>query len=82
MHCKSFSHFFNKTFWHISDINTWSFNETLINEVVSFEQLALERQQIIKYSIMLDLLDTIKCLVLGKESLSKDTQTEITSLAD
>ena len=77
MHCKSFSHFFNKTFWHISDINTWSFNETLINEVVSFE-----RQQIIKYSIMLDLLDTIKCLVLGKESLSKDTQTEITSLAD
>ena len=35
---ESFSHFFNKKYWHISDINVWNFNETLTNDVVSFEQ--------------------------------------------
>ena len=39
LHCKSFSHFFNKKYWHISDISVWKFNETLTNDVVSFEQL-------------------------------------------
>ena len=38
LHCKSFSHFFNKKYWHIWDINVWNFNETLTNDVVSFEQ--------------------------------------------
>ena len=38
LHCKSFSHFFNKKYWHISDINVWNFNETLTNVIVSFEQ--------------------------------------------
>ena len=38
--CKSFSHFFsNKNCWIISDINVWNFNETLTNDIVSFEQL-------------------------------------------
>ena len=27
LQCKSFSHFFNKKYWHISDINFWNFNE-------------------------------------------------------
>ena len=38
LHCKSFSHFFNKKYWHIWEINFWKFNETLTNVVVSFEQ--------------------------------------------
>ena len=38
LHCKSFSHFFNKKCWRISDINVWNSNETLTNDVVSFEQ--------------------------------------------
>ena len=42
LHGKSFSHFFNKKYWHISDIYVWNFNETLTNDVVSFEQLGLE----------------------------------------
>ena len=36
LHCKSFSHFFNKKYWHIWDINAWNFNDTLTNDVVSF----------------------------------------------
>ena len=36
--CKSFSHLFNKNYLQISDINVWNFNETLTNDVVSFEQ--------------------------------------------
>ena len=39
LHCKSFSHFFNKKYWHVSDINIWNFKETLTNDIVSFEQL-------------------------------------------
>ena len=38
LHCKSFSQFFNKKYWHIREINFWKFNETLTNDVVSFEQ--------------------------------------------
>ena len=30
--------FFQQKYWHISDINVWNFNETFINDVVSFEQ--------------------------------------------
>ena len=37
---KSFSHFFNKKYWCNSDINIWNFNETLTNDVVSFEHRA------------------------------------------
>ena len=39
MHCKSFSHFFNKKYWQISDINVGNNNEMLTNKVVSLEQL-------------------------------------------
>ena len=39
-YCKSrwFSHFVNKKYWHIWDINSWKFNETLTNDVASFQQ--------------------------------------------
>ena len=39
LHCRSFSLFFNKTYWRILNINVSNFNETLTNVVVSFEQL-------------------------------------------
>ena len=35
---QSFLHFFNKKYWQILDSNFWKFNETLTNDVVSFEQ--------------------------------------------
>ena len=37
--CKSFSHFFHQKYWRLSYINAWNFNESLNNDVVSFEQL-------------------------------------------
>ena len=39
LQCKSFSHFSNEKYWHIWNINVWNFNDTLTNNVVSFEQL-------------------------------------------
>ena len=38
LHSKSFSHFFNKKYWHIWDFNVWNFKVLLTNEVISFEQ--------------------------------------------
>ena len=38
LHCKSFSHFFNKKYWQNLDINIWKFNETLTNDILSFEK--------------------------------------------
>ena len=35
---QSFTHFFNKTYRLIWDIKVWFFNDTLTNDVVSFEQ--------------------------------------------
>ena len=31
--------FFQQKYWHIWDINTWNFNVSFTNDVVSFEQL-------------------------------------------
>ena len=39
LHCKSFSHLFNKKYRYIWHIKVWNFNEMLTNDVVSFEQL-------------------------------------------
>ena len=39
MHCKSYSHFFSKTFQHICVSLDVNFNESLTNDIVSFEQL-------------------------------------------
>ena len=36
--------FFRQKYWRISDINVWNFNETLTNDVVSFEQPGPELQ--------------------------------------
>ena len=32
--------FLNKKYWCFSDINVWSFNESLTNDIISFEQLS------------------------------------------
>ena len=39
MHCKSYSHFISKKFRHICVSLDVNFNESLTNDVVSFEQL-------------------------------------------
>ena len=42
MHCKSYSHFFSKKFQHIWVSLDVNFNESLTNDIVSFEQLGPE----------------------------------------
>ena len=39
MHCESYSHFFSKKFQHICVSLGVNFNESLANDIVSFEQL-------------------------------------------
>ena len=39
MHCKSYSHFFSKKYQHICVSLNVNFNESLTNNIVSFEQL-------------------------------------------
>ena len=41
--------FFNKKYWHIWEIDFWKFNETLTNDVVSFEQPGPELLPMIVY---------------------------------
>ena len=42
LHCKSYSHFFSKNFQHICLSLNVNFNESLTNDIVSFEQLGPE----------------------------------------
>ena len=42
MHCKSYSHFFSKKFQYICVSLNVNFNESLTNDIVSFEQLGPE----------------------------------------
>ena len=39
MHCKNYSHFFSKKFRHICISLDVNFNESLTNDIISFEQL-------------------------------------------
>ena len=39
MHCKSYSHFLSKKFQHVCVSLEVNFNESLTNDIVSFEQL-------------------------------------------
>ena len=41
-HCKSYSHFFSKKFQHICVSLDVNFNESLTNDIISFEQLGPE----------------------------------------
>ena len=40
--------FFNKKYWQISDVNILNFNDTLTNDVVSFEQPVPAHRKIIR----------------------------------
>ena len=39
LHCKSYSHFFSKKFQHTCVLLDVNFNESLTNDIISFEQL-------------------------------------------
>ena len=56
LHCKSFSYFFNKKYWHIWDINVWNFNETLTNDVFSFDQPGSVLQILLQISVKTPIL--------------------------
>ena len=45
LHCKSYSHFFSKKFQHIFVSLHVNFNESLTNDIVSFEQLGPDKQK-------------------------------------
>ena len=47
-----FSQFFNKKYWYISDINNRNFNETLTNNIVSFEQPGPVVQSIVSLKLL------------------------------
>ena len=69
---QSVSQFFIKKYWRILDINVLNFNETLTNDVVSFEQPGP------------DILDAIKSRdrhkSLGNDSEYKYWQNKVTKL--
>ena len=46
--CKSYSHFFSKTFQHICVSLDVNFKESLTNDIVSFEQLGPEMQRSVR----------------------------------
>ena len=50
---KLFSHFFNKKYWQILDIKVWKFNETLTNNIVSFEQPGPGLKRVNNHSVYL-----------------------------
>ena len=50
------TNFFDKKYWHIWDINVWNFNETLTNDVASFEALVC----------------TLTCILGWNHNLSKE----------
>ena len=65
LHCKSFTHFFNKKYWGIWDINVWNFNVLLTNNVVSFEQPGPGRRDTVLFGSLVckkDFIVTGYCL--------------------
>ena len=65
MHCKSYSHFFSKKFQHICVSLEVNFNESLTNDIISFEQLGP------------DCLDTQADLSLCLVHMSKGTFSDV-----
>ena len=53
--CKSYSHFFSKNISTFSIFNDQSFNDTLTNDIVSFEQLGPGLQLSLQLSPYLEL---------------------------
>ena len=52
--CKSYSHFYSKNISVLSIFNDQNFNDTLTNDIISFEQLGLMFASVLVYSYMGD----------------------------
>ena len=52
--------FFQQKYWHVWAINVWNFNETLTNDVVSFEQPGPD---VLKQIIILRSIDSVFVVV-------------------
>ena len=59
-YCKSYSHFFSKKFQHICVSLDGNFNESLTNDIVSFEQLGpdISSNGYLEVRLWLDYVDT------------------------
>ena len=67
MHCKSYSHFFSKKFQHICVSLDVTSNESLTNDIVSFEQLGPDRVDwLADLDLGLDVQDLTKLLAYVK----------------
>ena len=61
LQCKSFTHIFNKNYRLIWDIKVWNFNDTLINDVVSYEHRALDDKMKMAQLLLLRVYQWILC---------------------
>ena len=61
LYCKSYSHFFSKKFQRICVSHDVNFNESLSNDIVSFEQLGPELHQVVKWTRERSELLSLKC---------------------
>ena len=85
MHCKSYSHFFSKKFKHICVSLDVNFNESLTNDVVSFEQLGPDHHHHEQMStIFFIFLQTFKHVHASKESenVAHDEKPQIKLISD
>ena len=57
--CKSYSHFFSKNISAFAIFNDQSFNDTLTNDIVSFEQVGPGLQHLIQLGNILALLQCV-----------------------
>ena len=64
MHCKSYSHFFSKKFQHICVSLDVNFNESLTNDIVSFEQLGPGNFKQVLFILKGDLFYVLPCVIL------------------
>ena len=67
MHCKNYSHFFSKKFQYICVSLDVNFNESLTNDIVSFEQLGPVQSMRVQsdlglYNLLIELVATVKYL--------------------
>ena len=75
MHCKSYSHFFSKNFQHICVSLDVNFNESLTNDVVSFEQLGPAYHQILLLNKLSEYTVVSKLCMKMKSIIQRCAQT-------
>ena len=86
MHCKSYLHFFQQKFQNICISLVVNFNESLTNDVVSFEQLGpeyydvnnrLSSLQVCVYALVLPCFSTAKCFFKVLKYCKRQTMTTL-----